>query len=92
MEHLHEINWDNTAFKKLVLGKEKKRLIKGLVTNHVVDSASADLIEGKGNGLGEWRFPTLCHDAVLLSLIASISSVIAWSSWDRQNTDSRKRC
>lgn len=53
VEHLHEITWDKAAFEKLVLSKEKKRLIQGLVKNHVVNSASADLIEGKGNGLGE---------------------------------------
>lgn len=45
--------WDTEAFSKLVFNKQKKKLIKALVKNHVVNSASADVVESKGNGLGK---------------------------------------
>ncbi|ROV96210.1 hypothetical protein VSDG_04992 [Cytospora chrysosperma] len=51
VEYLQDVVWDTDAFNKLVFNKEKKKLIKALVKNHVVNSASADIIESKGNGL-----------------------------------------
>lgn len=47
------MQWDKFAFRRLVLDAEKKDLIQALVKNHLADTndTSADLIEGKGNGL-----------------------------------------
>lgn len=56
VEHLRDVVWDTEAFSKLVFNKQKKKLIKALVKNHVANSASADIIESKGNGLGKWKF------------------------------------
>lgn len=53
MEHLRPVDWDHDAFRRLVLNSDKKDLIQSLVKNHLADTgnSSADLIEGKGNGL-----------------------------------------
>ncbi|KAJ0109953.1 P-loop containing nucleoside triphosphate hydrolase protein [Diaporthe amygdali] len=53
VEYLLAVNWDKSAFRRLVLDPEKKDLIQALVQNHLANtvSNSADLIEGKGNGL-----------------------------------------
>lgn len=53
VEHLQEVEWNREAFRRLVLKDENKRHIRALVQNHVVNSRSADIIESKGNGLGE---------------------------------------
>lgn len=53
VEHLRPVEWDHDAFRRLVLNAGKKDLIQSLVQNHLADAgnSSADLIEGKGNGL-----------------------------------------
>lgn len=59
VEYLQDVVWDTDAFNKLVFNKQKKKLIKALVKNHVVNSASADIIESKGNGLGMESTPSV---------------------------------
>lgn len=53
VEHIRPVDWDQDAFRLLVLNAEKKDLIQSLVKTHLSDTgnSSADLIEGKGNGL-----------------------------------------
>ncbi|KAK0612921.1 P-loop containing nucleoside triphosphate hydrolase protein [Bombardia bombarda] len=51
VEHIRPTNWNKTAFDRLVLDPDKKSLITAMVTEHVVSDTSADIIEGKGNGL-----------------------------------------
>ncbi|ETS76758.1 hypothetical protein PFICI_12145 [Pestalotiopsis fici W106-1] len=45
------IKWNEDAFKRLVLGDESKELIQALIEVHMSSKRSADMIEGKGNGL-----------------------------------------
>ncbi|OJD32646.1 aaa family atpase [Diplodia corticola] len=45
------VDWNTTAFERLVLDAEKKEIIEALVTVHTKTLKSTDLIEGKGNGL-----------------------------------------
>lgn len=51
MEHIQTIQWNKTAFDRLVLGGEKKSLITAMVKEHVLSDIATDVIEGKGNGL-----------------------------------------
>ncbi|GAW24657.1 hypothetical protein ANO14919_142480 [Xylariales sp. No.14919] len=51
VEHIHDIQWNKKAFDRLVLAKEKKRVITAIVKEHVLMDTSTDVIEGKGNGL-----------------------------------------
>ncbi|KAK1142927.1 hypothetical protein N8T08_007168 [Aspergillus melleus] len=51
VEHIRDINWNESAFDRLVLSHGKKNLIKALVTAHTQSARSTDIIEGKGNGL-----------------------------------------
>ena len=46
-----EIDWDKTAFQRLVIPEDTKDVIRALVTNKITVSSSTDLIRGKGNGL-----------------------------------------
>ncbi len=48
VSQLNEINFDDTAFDKLVLPAEKKKLISALVKFQ--DRAFTDIITGKGGG------------------------------------------
>ena len=43
--------WNKAAFDRLVLDQDKKYLITAMVKEHVLSDVSADVIEGKGNGL-----------------------------------------
>ena len=49
MEHIKDINWNESAFDRLVLSHGKKELIKALVTANTQSTRSTDIIEGKGN-------------------------------------------
>lgn len=51
VDYIEEIEWNKDAFKQLVLQKDKKDLVKALVTVHLKTRKGVDLIEGKGNGL-----------------------------------------
>lgn len=51
MEHIEPIQWNTKAFERLVLKKEAKELVQALVTVHISNQKSTDIIEGKGNGL-----------------------------------------
>ncbi|KAI0109522.1 P-loop containing nucleoside triphosphate hydrolase protein [Nemania sp. FL0031] len=51
LKHVQPVIWNKTAFERLVLEFPKKELIKALVHIHMSNSESADIIEGKGNGL-----------------------------------------
>ncbi|KAI1131336.1 AAA family ATPase [Nemania abortiva] len=51
LEYIQPVTWNKTAFERLVLESSKKELIKALVHIHMSNSESADIIEGKGNGL-----------------------------------------
>ncbi|KAK4445387.1 P-loop containing nucleoside triphosphate hydrolase protein [Podospora aff. communis PSN243] len=51
VENIQQINWNKAAFDRLVLDPDKKSLITAMVKEHVLSDVSADVIEGKGNGL-----------------------------------------
>ncbi|KAJ8133091.1 hypothetical protein O1611_g531 [Lasiodiplodia mahajangana] len=51
LKYVQPVTWNKTAFERLVLEFPKKELIKALVHIHMSNSESADIIEGKGNGL-----------------------------------------
>jgi AAA+ superfamily predicted ATPase len=51
VKNLSEINYKKDAFDHLVLEKEKKSIIKSLITNKVKSEKYQDFVEGKGNGL-----------------------------------------
>lgn len=51
MRCIRPVSWNKTAFERLVLDSQKKELIKALVHVHMSHSESADIIDGKGNGL-----------------------------------------
>ncbi|KAK0625594.1 Lon protease-like protein [Lasiodiplodia hormozganensis] len=53
VDKIKDIEWNSRAFGKLVLGHQKKEIIKALVTVHVASGKkpTTDIIEGKGNGL-----------------------------------------
>ena len=51
VEHIEPIQWNTKAFERLVLKKEAKELVQALVTVHISNQKSTDIIEGKGNGL-----------------------------------------
>jgi len=51
VENIQPITWNKDAFKRLVLHPDKKSLITAMVKEHVLSDLSADVIEGKGNGL-----------------------------------------
>ncbi|KAB2573618.1 Lon protease [Lasiodiplodia theobromae] len=48
---IEEVDWNATAFERLVLDSDKKEIIEALVTVHTQTLNSTDLVEGKGNGL-----------------------------------------
>ncbi|KAH0565969.1 hypothetical protein GP486_000637 [Trichoglossum hirsutum] len=50
-EYITPISWNKMAFDRLVLKPEAKELIQALVIVHISSKQSADMIEGKGNGL-----------------------------------------
>jgi len=51
VDDIQEIHWNKSAFDRLVLDPDKKSLITAMVKEHVLSDVSADVIEGKGNGL-----------------------------------------
>lgn len=51
MKHIEDIKWNKAAFDRLVMDPDKKSLITAMIKEHVITSTSADIIEGKGNGL-----------------------------------------
>jgi len=51
VENIQPITWNKDAFKRLVLHPDKKSLITAMVKEHALSDVSADVIEGKGNGL-----------------------------------------
>ncbi|KAI9654671.1 MAG: hypothetical protein M1821_005878 [Bathelium mastoideum] len=51
VEHITPVQWNKTAFDRLVLKAETKEVVEALVTVHISSKQSADVIEGKGNGL-----------------------------------------
>lgn len=46
-----QVNWNDKAFKTLVLDQKTKNFIEALVSNYIHTEKSTDLISGKGNGL-----------------------------------------
>ncbi|RDW59547.1 hypothetical protein BP6252_12634 [Coleophoma cylindrospora] len=51
VEHIRDAEWNTAAFERLVLKSNKKELIQALVTVHLGKTNTADVVEGKGNGL-----------------------------------------
>lgn len=51
VKHIEQVSWNKNAFDRLVLEPHKKELIEALVSVHLANSVSNDIIEGKGNGL-----------------------------------------
>ncbi|KIW32724.1 uncharacterized protein PV07_04252 [Cladophialophora immunda] len=51
VKYVEAIKFNKQAFKRLHLDSDKKDLIQALVTVHTSVSKTADVIEGKGNGL-----------------------------------------
>lgn len=54
VEHIGPVQWNKDVFDRhLVLGRQKKDIIKALVTVHIASSSftTTDIIEGKGKGL-----------------------------------------
>ncbi|KAK1759718.1 P-loop containing nucleoside triphosphate hydrolase protein [Echria macrotheca] len=51
VDYIQPIKWNKTAFDRLVLDPDKKSLITAMVNEHLLSDVSADVIEGKGNGL-----------------------------------------
>ncbi|KAL2421213.1 hypothetical protein ABEF95_006376 [Exophiala dermatitidis] len=51
VDHIRPVNWNDNAFKRVVLKASKKELIEALVTSHLENNEATDVIEGKGTGL-----------------------------------------
>ena len=51
VDHIRDVEWNTAAFERLVLKSNKKELIQALVTVHLGKTNTADVVEGKGNGL-----------------------------------------
>lgn len=52
VENIKEVPWKSTAFERLVLSAQKKKIIRALVSAHVATTTSStDIVDGKGNGL-----------------------------------------
>lgn len=51
VEHISDIAWNVESFNHLVLCHTKKELVQALIASHSRSDKSADVIEGKGNGL-----------------------------------------
>ena len=51
MDWIREINWNEQAFKSLVIDESMKELIQALVSSHLSAEKGTDLIPNKGNGL-----------------------------------------
>ncbi|KAI0543546.1 hypothetical protein F4679DRAFT_577526 [Xylaria curta] len=53
-DRVNDVDWNKEAFQKIVMNRKAKDLIQALVSNQLAaetNTLSADLIEGKGNGL-----------------------------------------
>lgn len=50
-ERITDVQWNEDAFRKVVMNSKAKDLIQALVSNQLALEASTDLIENKGNGL-----------------------------------------
>lgn len=50
-ERITDVEWNEDAFRKVVMNNKAKDLIQALVSNQLASEASTDLIENKGNGL-----------------------------------------
>jgi DNA helicase TIP49 (TBP-interacting protein) len=48
---IHPIEWNKSAFDRLVLDPKTKELITALVQVRIATGRAEDIIEGKGNGL-----------------------------------------
>ncbi|KAK1983518.1 ATPase [Colletotrichum cereale] len=48
---IEDVEWNNQAFKHLVIDDETKELVKAVVTTQLRAEENTDLIHGKGNGL-----------------------------------------
>jgi hypothetical protein len=46
-----EVDWDMKAFQRVVIEENTRELMMALVKNQVNSTRTADIIEGKGNGL-----------------------------------------
>jgi hypothetical protein len=51
VELISEVKWNKEAFDRLVMNPKKKELAKALVMVHDTGDQSADIMQGKGNGL-----------------------------------------
>ena len=51
MELVQEINWNDEAFRNLVLPSGRKMLLQSLVEAHSADLGFDDFVQGKGHGL-----------------------------------------
>lgn len=51
MENTSPIEWNKSAFQRLVMKEHKKELVHALVSVHMDTRHSTDIITGKGNGL-----------------------------------------
>lgn len=51
VDQIRDVEWNTAAFERLVLKYDKKELIQALVTVHLGKTNTADVVEGKGNGL-----------------------------------------
>ncbi|KAJ4504453.1 hypothetical protein HRR78_007803 [Exophiala dermatitidis] len=51
VDHIRPVDWNENAFKRVVLKASKKELIEALVTGHLENNEATDVIEGKGTGL-----------------------------------------
>ncbi|KAH0841536.1 hypothetical protein FOPE_06674 [Fonsecaea pedrosoi] len=51
VDNIRDVEWNKTAFNRLVLKSQKKRLIEALITIHLASTESSDVISNKGNGL-----------------------------------------
>lgn len=50
-ERITDVEWNEDAFKKVVMNSKAKDLIQALVSDQLASEASTDLIANKGNGL-----------------------------------------
>lgn len=50
-ERITDVEWNEDAFRKVVMNSKAKDLIQALVSNQLASETSTDLIENKGNGL-----------------------------------------
>ncbi|EKM58422.1 uncharacterized protein PHACADRAFT_252732 [Phanerochaete carnosa HHB-10118-sp] len=74
IDRIAEVDWSEEPFERLVMGKQKKHLIRSLVTQHTSQQNFDDVVAGKGRGLvGLLCGPPGCGKTLTAEAVAEIA-------------------